>query len=160
MATWSILAALVIYWLVLFVACYVIVEFAQNYLYDETVAGVGWRVALGSFLLAAMLIWTRSTVDTMFTTEIGSTLLQAILWFAVFILIYRFQPVHGGAIGVAAMLLISGIATLAVDSLIRPGQPTLPPVRQSAPPIRRSTRPVVATPTVEAAATPQPSPDE
>lgn len=141
----SILWPLAIYWLVLFAACYAIVEFAQNYLYDETVAGVGWKVTLGSFLLAAMLTWTRSTFDTMFTTELGPTLLQAVLWFGVFTLIYRFQPVHGAAIGIATMLVLSGLVSLAVDSVMDPGAETRPAVRQAAPPpIRRSTRPMPA----------------
>lgn len=113
---WSILWPLAIYWLVVFVCCYVVVEFGQNYLYDETTPAAGVKVAIGSLILAGLLMYTRSRLDTMFTERIHLTILQAVVWFAVFTLILRFQPVHGGVIGIVAMCIISVLATMAVDS--------------------------------------------
>src|SRR5689334_15079051 len=58
----------VIYYLILFAASYVIVEFGQNYFYDEATPGMGYKVALGALIMAAMLTWTRSDFATMFTS--------------------------------------------------------------------------------------------
>lgn len=123
-------------WLLLFVACYVIVEFAQNYLYDEATPSVGIKITLGSFLLAALLTWTRTSFATMITTDFPWTVLQAIVWFAVFTLIFRFHPLHGAVLGVTAMFLIAGTATLAVDSMKASGRPR-PTIRVPSKPIRR-----------------------
>ena len=41
---------LLIYWLLLFVACYIVVEYGQNYLYDEPTPNVALKVALGSLV--------------------------------------------------------------------------------------------------------------
>lgn len=132
-----------VYWLILFVACYIVVEYGQTYLYDETTPGVGWKVALGSALLAALLAWTRTSYDTMLTSEFIWTTLQAIAWFAVFTLIFRFHPLHAFAIGVVTMLLISGMATLGVTSLTRRGGPVPPPIRTPSKPLRRPAGPSV-----------------
>ena len=56
------------------------VEFGQNFFYDEATPGVALKVAIGSFLLAAMLSWTRSDFATMFTSDFYKTALQAIVW--------------------------------------------------------------------------------
>lgn len=151
MTTAALLLGFLIYWVILFAACFVLVEFAQNYLYDETTPSVGLKVAAGSFVLAALLAWTRPSFDTMFTTGAGSTVLSAIAGFAVFTLIFRFQPLHGAVLGVVSMLIISGIASIAVDSLTNPGRPTLPPVTRPNPPIRRSMTPAI---------TPNPAPTD
>jgi hypothetical protein len=128
-----------IYWLILFVLCYVIVEFAQNYLYDEKTPHAGWKVLGGSMILAAVLTWTRTSYDTMLTERLGVTVIQAIVWFAVFILVFRFQPVHGGAIGVVAMLLVAGLATMGVQSLSGSNEvATLPENPRVSKPLRRS----------------------
>jgi hypothetical protein len=126
-----------VYWLVVFVTSYIVVEFGQNYLYDETTPGMGLKVATGSLLLAAMLTWTRTSFDTMLTSDAGQTVLQAIAWFAVFTLVYRFQPLHGGVIGIVAMLIVAGLATLAADSLTSPSRAVVREVRPPSPPIRR-----------------------
>jgi hypothetical protein len=130
---------LLISWLVLFVACYIVTEYAQNYLYDETTSYVGPKVAGATFIFAAMLVWTRTSFDTMVTSEIGKTVLQAIVWFGVFTLILRFQPLHAFSIGVLSMLLLAGLATLAHESLLQPASRGTPrqivpnkPVRQPA----------------------------
>ncbi len=106
-----------IYELILFVACYIIVEYGQKYLYDEAPPSQGLRVALGSLILAALLTKTRSNFATMFTDDIAWTVLQAIVWSGVFILVFRFQPWHGLGFGVATMLVLVGLSTIAVDSL-------------------------------------------
>lgn len=129
-----------VYWLILFVVSYMIVEFAHNYLYDEVVSGAGLKVLLGSLILAAMLTWTRSSLDTMFTSDLGRTVLQAVVWCVIFILVYRFQPLHGASIGLAAMLVITSLASLAVDSMVRSG-PAAREIRKPEPVIRRSTLP-------------------
>ncbi|MHC5537509.1 hypothetical protein ACYOEI_04665 [Singulisphaera rosea] len=127
-----------IYWLVLFVACFSIVEFGQDQLYDEVTPHPGLKVGLGSLILAAVLTWIRSSFDTMFTSDLPWTVLQAIVWFGVFTLILQFHPTHAFAIGVVAMLLIPGLATMGVHSLMTPrGAAT--PTRYTTPtkPIRK-----------------------
>ena len=104
-------------YLILFVICYIVAEFGQTYFYDEATPGVGLKVALGALILAAMLTWTRSNFATMFTSDLAFTALQAIVWAGVFILIFRFQPWHGFGFGVATMLVLVGLSTIAVDSL-------------------------------------------
>jgi hypothetical protein len=106
-----------IYWLILFVACYMIVEYGQTYLYDETTPSAGLKVALGTLLFAAFLTWTRSSFESMFTTDIARTFFLAVMWFAIFIFVFRFHPVHAFAIGLVACFLLSGAATLAVNSM-------------------------------------------
>jgi hypothetical protein len=113
---WSILWPLAIFWLVVFVCCFAVVEFAQNYLYEEKTPAAGLKVLAGSLILAGLLTYTRTRLDTMFTDRIGLTIIQAVVWFAVFTLIFRFQPLHGAVIGIIAMCVISVLATMAVDS--------------------------------------------
>jgi peptidoglycan/LPS O-acetylase OafA/YrhL len=134
---WSNVWPLSIYWVVVFVCCYVVVEFGQNYLYDETTPAAGLKVAIGSLILAGILMYTRSRLDTMFTERIDRTILQAIAWFAVFTMIFRFQPVHGGVIGIVAMCIISVLATMAVDSTSTSTQLTVRQPRVNRKPPRR-----------------------
>ena len=51
----TIIWPLLIYWLVLFVACFVVVEFGQDQLYDEVTPHAGLKVAGGSLLIAILL---------------------------------------------------------------------------------------------------------
>ena len=44
-----------IYWLVMFVACFVVVEIGQDQLYDEVTPRVGLKVAGGSALIAMVI---------------------------------------------------------------------------------------------------------
>ncbi len=149
----ALIIPLLVHWLLIFVACYVVTEFAQNYLYDETTPRVGLKILGGSFLLALLLTWTRSSFDTMFTSEISFTVLQAIAWFAVFTLVFRFQPQHAAGISILVMILITGMATLAVDSFEASQRPR-PEFRTPSKPVRRPSAnfPVV---TPEKAATPK-----
>jgi len=124
----AILWPFLIYWLVLFVACYTVLEVGQNQLYDEVTPRSGLKGGAGSCLLAALLTWLRPSFETMFTSDIAWTVLQVIVWSGVFVLIFQFQPAHGAALGTLTMLLISGLATMGVESLTRP-TPALPPLK-------------------------------
>ena len=55
----AIIWPLLIYWLVLFVACFVVVEIGQDQLYDEVTPRAGLKVVGGSLLLAALLTALR-----------------------------------------------------------------------------------------------------
>jgi hypothetical protein len=137
-----------IYWLVVFVGCYVVVEIGQDQLYDQVTPRVGLKVGGGSLLLALVLTWFYRiglpvSYESMFTTSIMWTIFQGIIWFAVFTLIYQFHPWHALGLGILTMLLVSGLATMGVDSMLKPAPPTVStpaaavnkPVRQSlAPP--------------------------
>ena len=133
---------LLIYWLVLFVLCYIVVEVGQDQLYDEVTPRVGLKVALGTLLLAMVLTWLRPSLDRMLTSDIAWTLLLALAGFGVFTLVFQFQPQHAAWIGALTMLLSSGLATLGVDSLTKP-RPVVATARSAgqAKPIRKSLSP-------------------
>src|SRR3954451_15576156 len=122
----AIIWALLIYWLVMFVLSYVAVEVGQDQLYDEATPKAGLKVTGGSFLLAAMLTYFHPTFESMFTTNIVWTVLQAMIWVGVFIFIYQFHPWHAAAIALPLMLISSGFATMGVDSVMTPS-----PVRRT-----------------------------
>lgn len=122
------LVPFLIYWLVLFVACYTVTEVGQDQFYDEVTRRVGLKVGAGSLILAALATWIRPSFETIFTANIAWTLLQAIVWFAVFMLIFEFHPWHALALSLITMVLVTGLATMGVDSLTK-SRPTLPPVR-------------------------------
>lgn len=134
----SILWPFLFNWLVLLAVCYAVVEFGQSYFYDETTPGAPLKVALGSAILAAILTWTRTSYDTMLTRDIGKTVVLAIAAFGVFTLIFRFQPWHGFAVGIASVLLVAGFATMGVDSFVNRNRPLSPTVTTPAKPLRRA----------------------
>src|SRR4051794_31797388 len=104
---WStIIWPFLIYWLVMFVGCFVITEVGHDQLYDEPPPWVGLRVAGGSLILAVLLTWLRPSFDSMFTGDFVWTILQGIVWFAVFPLVLQFPPPHAAMIGLAAMLIL------------------------------------------------------
>jgi hypothetical protein len=120
---------LLIYWLVLFVAIFVVVEIAQDQLYDEVTPYAGLKIAGGSLVISALLTWLRASgapasFDSMFTTNIVWTVLQGIVWFGVFTLILQFHPWHALGLGLATMLLVTGLATMGVESLLAKAAPT------------------------------------
>ncbi len=123
----AILWPFLIYWVTMFVACDTVLEVGQNQLYDEVTPRSALKVAGGSFVLAALLTWLRPSFDTMFTLDLPWTVLQAIVWSGVFILIFRFQPLHGAVLGTLTMLVVSGLATMGVQSLTTP-RSTLSPL--------------------------------
>ena len=121
----SVIWAFLIYWLVIFVACFVVAEVGQDQLYDEVTPRVGLKVGSASFLIAAVLTTLRyfgvpASFESMFTTNIAWTLLQGIVWFGVFTLILQFHPWHALGLGIATMLLVSGLATMGVESILAP----------------------------------------
>ena len=121
----GIIGVFLIYWLVVFVGCYVVIEIGQDQLYDEVTPRVGLKVTAGSFLLALMLtIFYRSDLpasfESMFTTNIMWTVLQGIIWFVVFMFVFQFHPWHALGLGIMTMLLVSGLATMGVESMLKP----------------------------------------
>ncbi len=136
MSVSAIVWPLLIYWLVFFVACYVACEVGQDQFYDEVTPHVGLKVAAGSLILAALATWVRPSFDTILTANIAWAVLQAIVWFLVFMFILEFHPWHALAISVVSMVLVSGVATMGVESLTKTG-PAIPPARA-----RRNNEPV------------------
>ena len=119
----SIIWPFLIYWLVIFVACFVVVEVAQDQLYDEVTPHAGLKVTLGSLLIAMLLTALRyygfaASFESMFTSNIAWTLLQGVVWFGVFTLILQFHPWHALGLGIATMLMVSGLATMGVESIL------------------------------------------
>lgn len=149
MSLGSLVVPLLINWLVLFVALYVVTEYGHYYLYEQVPPLLAARAAGGALVLALVLLWTRTSFDTMFTTELGNTVLQGIAWFVVFIFVLRFHPWHALGLGVATMVLVAGLAGLAVDSFNRSRGRNPTPVRTPHKPYRR---------TVPSASTPLPTP--
>jgi hypothetical protein len=139
-----------IYWLVLFVSCYVVVEKAQDQLYDEVTSAAGLRVLFGSLGFAALLTWLRTSLDTMFTADIAWTVLQAIVWFAVFTVVFQFQPQHAAVLGTITFVLVAPLASMGVDSLMRPSAAIAAArARPQSKPIRRPLTAPVAPPPAE-----------
>ena len=132
---------LLVYWLAFFVTCYFVNETFQDQFYDEIPKYLGYRVAVGSLLLALLATWLHPSFDTLFTANIAWTLLQALAWVAVFILIFQFHPWHGVAIGLFCMLLIPGLATLGVDNIMTPSKVVAPIESKGRPPVRKSLNP-------------------
>jgi hypothetical protein len=145
----TIIWALLIYWLVLFVACFVVVEIGHDQLYDEVTPHAGLKVAGGSLLIAILLTALKAydkqaSFQTMFTDNIIWTLLQAIVWAGVFVLIFQFHPWHGLGIGLVTMLLVTGLATMGVESLLAKPVATTQTTRSlnSNQPVRQSVSPI------------------
>jgi len=125
------------YWLVLFVACFAVVEYGQTYFYETTTPSAGLKVAVGSAILAGLLTWTRSTFDKMFTEDILYTVILLVAAFVVFTLIFRFHPQHAAAIGIVTMLLVSGLATMGVDSMMNRNRAATTELKPPSKPIRK-----------------------
>lgn len=144
------------YWLILYVACYILLEFAQNYLYDEVTPGMPWKVAAGTLIFAVLLTIFRTSFETLFMPEPHWSALQALVWFAVFVFVFRFHILHAAGISLIAFVVLSGAATLAINSMsgVNPGGP--PANRAPSKPIRRSLGPALP-PTTESKATETPA---
>lgn len=135
-----------IYWAVFWVACLGVMELFQDWFYDEVTPHSLWKAMGGSCLLAAAATYFRPSFETLFTSNLAWTLLQAIIWFGVFTLILQFHPMHALGVGLVTMVLISGLATLGVDSLTKPKVVRAPTARQTNEPLRKSLGPATATP--------------
>lgn len=140
--------AFIIYWLAFFVACLSVVEVMQDWFYDEVTPRSGLKVAVGSLILAALAVKFRPSYDTMFTNDFAWTLLAAIVWFGVFMLIFQFHPLHAVGISLGTMVLVSGLATLGVDSIMKPSRTVAPAAkaRTNNEPLRRPLSASPATP--------------
>ncbi len=145
--------ALLIYWLVTFVGCFVVVEFGQDQLYDEVTPHVGLKVTGGSLLLALMLTAFKykglpASFDSMFTNNILCTVFQAIVWFGVFTLIFQFHPWHALGLGIATMLMLQGLATMGINSILSPTPASVsrPAAFATNKPVRQSLAPAPAAP--------------
>lgn len=136
---WTVIVPLFVYWLVFFTIHFVIVEYGQDYFYDEVTSAAGGKIALGSFISAAIATYFHPSLESMFTYQIQWTVLQAIIWFVIFTVIYQFQPQHAVGLAIVAFLIFPGLATMAVDGMSR-GTPTALPSKLTEPgkPIRRS----------------------
>ncbi len=157
---WTLILPLLIYWLVLFVACFVVVEIGHDQLYDEVTPHAGIKVLGGSLVIAAVLTTLRAkglpaSYESMFTTNIIWTVLQGMVWVGVFMLIFQFHPWHALGIGLATMLLVTGLATMGVESLLSRPVPTTQSTRPllSNQPVRQSATPKSVPPAAPAAGT-------
>ena len=153
----TLIGTLLIYWLVMFVACFVVVEVGHDQLYDEVTPHAGLKVAGGSLLIAILLTVLKrydlpASYEAMFTTNIAWTVLQGIVWFAVFTLIFQFHPWHALGLGLVTMLLVTGLATMGVDSVLAPSAATQAASRAtvSSQPVRRSLAPAGGSPPSQA----------
>lgn len=142
----ALIVPLLVYWLAFFVTCYFVNETFQDQLYDEIPKYLGYRVAVGSLILALLAAWFHPSFDTLFTSNIGWTVLQAMAWVAVFVLIFQFHPWHGVAIGLFTMLIIPGVTTLGVDNIMTPSKVVAPIETKGRPPVRKSLNPTEPTP--------------
>jgi hypothetical protein len=141
-----------IYWLVIFVACFVVVEVAQDQLYDEVTPRAGLKVTSASALIAMLLTALRhygapASFESMFTTNIAWTMLQGVVWFGVFTLILQFHPWHALGLGIATMFMVSGLATMGVESILSQPAPTSAAARpfSATKPVRQSLSPTAGT---------------
>ncbi len=142
----GVIVSFLLYTFICFVVSFILVEYGHKYLYDEVTPYVGLKVLGGAVLMGGLLTWTKSSFDTMFTADLPYTALMAIAWAAIYILIFRFQPVHGALFALAAVLLLPGLATIAVQSVTatRPNPATVTPGK--AKPLRRTLGGPPATP--------------
>jgi hypothetical protein len=134
---------LLIYWLVFFVACWSVVSMMQDWLYDEVTPRSELKVGAGTLIFALLATWLRPSFDTMFTNDVIWTILQALVWFAVFALVFQFHPWHAAGLALVTMALICGLATMGVESLTKPSQPVPPTqARPNNEPLRAPLNPV------------------
>ena len=111
-----------------FVGFYVVVEFGQDH-YDEVTPHVGLKVAGGSLLLAILLTALKyfgvpASLPDHLHHEHHLDLAAAIVCTGRFILVFRSHPWHGLGLGLATMILVSGLATMGVDSILSKPVPT------------------------------------
>jgi hypothetical protein len=143
----TLILTVLIYWLVAFVGCFVIVEIAQDQLYDQLTPHAGFKVALSAVILAVLMTCFEPSFESMFTTNFLYTIFQGMIWVGVFMLILQFHPWHALGLGIMTMLLVSGLATMGVKAMTKPA----PAVASTAPsavnaPVRGSlTRPAPKT---------------
>ena len=131
------LISFLVYWLLIFVVNYIVVEYGQNYLYDEPTPGFGARSSWG---VSPWRPWPagsgrRSTRCS--PRRFHWTVLMALAWVLVFTLLYQFHPPHALLIGLTAMVIVPGLATMTAESLTRPRQTLAPTNTGRGGPVRR-----------------------
>ena len=112
----SVVWAFSIYALTFFVFSFSVMEAAGFYLYDEKPKYAFLRCLGGSLILAALATYTHPSFDKMFIEKLGATVISGIIWVGVFMFIYSFHPWHALGIGLAVMVISTGLASMAVDS--------------------------------------------
>lgn len=159
---WTLFFSFVVYWVVSFVGCFTAVEIAQDALYDEPTPHAGLKVSLASVILGLTMTYFHPSFETMFTANIGTTVLQGIVWFLVFMFVLQFHPWHALGLGALLMCLVAPLATMGVDSMLAPDD-QVQRIRRGASaatqPVRRSLSPGGAQEDAAAAQAPEPTPE-
>lgn len=106
-----------IYWLLLFVASYIVTEYGQKYFYDEVTPFAGLKVGGVSLALAGFLTWWDPSSVNMVTTDIAYTAMLAIAGFVLFCLVNQFHASHALLLGPVTVVLVAFTAAMAMDSL-------------------------------------------
>mgnify|MGYP005863428583 CR=1 FL=1 len=106
-----------IYWLLLFVAAYIVTEVGQNYFYDEVTPYVALKVGGAALALAALLTWWDPSSVNLLTTDIAFTAMLAIAGFVLFCVVMRFHASHALMLGPVTVVVVAFTAVMAMDSL-------------------------------------------
>ena len=139
---WTYVWTLLIYWMAIFVSCFVVTEVAQDQLYNLTTPRIGLKITLGSLFLAILMVLMPPSYQTMFTCDIAWTVLHLFAWFGVFTFILQFHPPHALGLSLATFFLVSGFATMGVNSILKPTpRAALAPARSTNKPVRQSLGP-------------------
>ncbi|GIW87472.1 MAG: hypothetical protein KatS3mg108_1796 [Isosphaeraceae bacterium] len=134
----TLIVPFLVYWLILFVACWILLEYAQTYLYDEVTPAMPLKVAVGTLIFAGLLTWRRTSFESLFLSDLPWSVFQAIVWFVVFTLLFRFHPPHALGISLAAFVILSGAATLAINSMTGANPEGVVATRAPSKPVRQS----------------------
>lgn len=113
------LISLALYWVFFFVVTFVVTDSGQDYLYNDKVKYLGWRVLLAALLFALPAAWANMSLSEMFTSKLAWTVGLAVYWFVIFLFLLEFQLPHAAAVGIATMLLTHGFAGMAVQGLLK-----------------------------------------
>lgn len=148
---------LLIYWLVLFAACWMVMEFGQKHYYDEVTPYGPLKAAGATLALAAGLAWWHPSSIDMLTGEIYGTALLGIAAFVLFVVVLQFHPPHALLLGPAIVILVAIASAMAVESIEKSGgAPRERPVPPSQRTVRKSAG-TVASPIMDEAEEPAPS---
>lgn len=106
-----------LYWLLLFVASYIVTEFGQNYFYDEVTSFATLKVGGATLLMAAGLTWWDPSSVDIFVSDIANLAMLAIAGFVLFCLMIRFHAPHALMVGPLTVVIVAFTAAMAIDSL-------------------------------------------
>ncbi|RUL85557.1 hypothetical protein [Tautonia sociabilis] len=106
-----------VYWLLMFVALYIISEVGQNYFYDEVTPLVGLKVGGSSLVLAAALTWMDPTIADLLTSEIWFLAMLAVAGFVLLCVVIRFHAPHALMLGPVTVVLVALMSAMAISSL-------------------------------------------